>query len=147
MPAGDLVVNDWEIELRATLMGGSTVYAIDRARGAIGGLFDVVVKQPETDYAHAAGAFVGDSFAAARTLTVALELGGTAVEAGDGVEVMQTTWAPSSTDLPLYFKVPGFGKRYVNGRPAGLVVDYKNADFGLIPMLASFRITDPTIYT
>lgn len=148
MPAGDLVVADWTLELRATLMGDGTNYEIDRRRGAIGGLLDSVVKQPESEFAHADGSFAADGFNAARTATFALVVfGATPTAVGDNLETMLTVWGPSTTDLPLYFQVPGFGKRYVNGRPLGLEVDYSTPDFGLIPILASFRITDPTIYT
>ena len=148
MPAGDLVVDDWTFELRTTLMGDGTDFDIDRQRGAIGGLFDTSVKYAETDYAHADGAFIGGSFAAARTATFSLIVNGSsATVAGDNLETMSATWAPATEELPLYFQMPGFGKRYVMGWPLGFTVDYSTPDFGLIPILASFRITDPTIYT
>ena len=130
-------------------MGDGTSYEIDRRRGAIGGLLGSVPKYAETSYAHAAGSFVGESFEAERTATFALTVhGATATAAGDNLETMLTVWSPSSTAaLPLYFQMPGFGKRYVNGRPLGLSVDYTTPDYALIPIIASFRITDPTIYT
>lgn len=148
MPAGDLITGSWQFELRTTLMGDGTNYGIDRLRGAIRGLVDVAVKESESEYAHDDGSFAGDGHQASRMATFALEvIGSTATAAGDNVETMRTVWAPSTTDLPLYFQLPGFGKRYVNGRPRGLIADYSTADFGVIPILASFRITDPTIYT
>lgn len=148
MPADLSVVADWTFALRSTLMGDGTAYGIDRRRGAISGLFDTLVKQPEIEYAHAPGAFAAEGYAAARTVTFALVVeGGTPTATGDGLEVMQTVWAPSTTDLSLTFQMPGFGRRFVNGRPLGIVVDYSTPDFGLIPVLASFRITDPAIYT
>lgn len=142
MPAGALVVADWQLELRTTLMGATTDYVIDKDAGGIGGLLDVAVQMPETDYAHAAGSFAGDGFAAARTATVPLVLTGFAA-----LSTMQTVWAPSTSDLSLTFQLPNIGKRYVNGRPLGLVADVSQAAHGSIRMLASFRITDPTIYT
>lgn len=148
MPAGDLVVSDLQLELRALLMGYGTSLHLDIQRGAVGGLFDTPVKQTETDYAHAAGSFAGDSFMAARTATVALLVTGSTMAAvGDRIELLHTAWAPSDTDLPLYFQWPGFGKRYVNGRPLGITVDYSAPLLRRVPVLASFRITDPTIYT
>lgn len=142
MPAGDLVVADWQLELRTTLMGATTDYVIDKDAGGVGGLLDVSVAMSETEYAHADGAFAGDAFSAARTATVPLVLDGfTALTA------MQAVWAPSLTDLPLHFQLPDIGKRYVNGRPLGLVADLTMAAGGTIRVLASFRITDPTIYT
>lgn len=147
MAAGDLITGDWEIELRGVLMGGDTDYPIDRSRGSIGGLLDDLIDIIETPFAHASGSFVGQSRSAARTATFAIEMCGTAVESGDGLEVMRTVWASSSEAIPLYFQVPGFGKQYVNGWPGGIVVEYTTPDFGVIPIIASFRITDPTIYT
>jgi hypothetical protein len=142
MPAGDLVVSDGQLELRTTLMGTGTDYVIDRDAGGVSGLLAVVVKQTETEYAHADGSFVGDAFEASRDLTVALLLDGFAA-----VETMRTVWAPSSTNLELWFQLPDIGKRYVVGRPVGFVPDLALGFMGSIPALASFRITDPTIYT
>jgi hypothetical protein len=142
MPAGDLITQPWQLELRATLMGAGTDVVIDRERGAVGGLFDIEAKQAETEYAHAPGSFSGDSFEAARTVTVALALDGFAA-----LSTMRATWAPSSADLELWFQLPDIGKGYVVGRPIGLVVDSETAAFGLLSALASFRITDPTIHT
>lgn len=149
MPAGDLVVADWTFELRGVLMGDGTNYEIDRERGAIGGLLGAAPKYAETSYGHARGSFIGESFEAERTATFALAVhGATEIAAGDNLEAMLTVWSPDSTaELPLYFQLPGFGKRYVNGWPLGLAVSYTTPDFGLIPVIASFRITDPTIYT
>lgn len=147
MAAGDLVTTAWQFELRTLLHGEGTSYVIERS-GAIRGLVGVGTNMPETEYAHAAGSFAGDAFESARTATFAMEIEGTsATDAGTKYIAMRTAWAPSSSNLPLYFNLPGWGKRYVNGRPLGLVEDMRTADFGLIPVLASFRITDPTIYT
>lgn len=142
MAAGDLVVADWQLELRTTLMGATTDYVIDRDAGGVGGLLDVAVKMPETDYAHADGSFAAEGYQAARTITVPLVLDGFAA-----LSTMQTVWAPSTTDLPLYFRIPDIGKKYVNGRPLGLVADTALAAMGAIRVLCSFRATDPTIYT
>lgn len=149
MPAGDLVVADWTFELRATLMGDGTNYEIDRRRGAIGGLFDQLAKYAESDYGHADGTFIGETFRAARTATFALVVhGATELAAGDNLETMLTVWDTNTTaEQRLYFQTPGFGKRYVTGWPLGIIVDYTSPDYAVIPILASFRITDPTIRT
>lgn len=148
MPAGDLVTGNWQVELRGVLMGDSTSYDIDRRRGAIGGLFDQAVTFAETPYAHADGAFIGESFAGPRTVSVALEVvGATEAAAGTNLATMRTTWAAGAVEEQLWFQVPGIGKGYVVGWPAGLVVDYTTPDFGLIPCMASFRLADPTVYT
>lgn len=146
MPAGDLVVSDYQLELRGTLMGAGTDYVIDVDRGALGGLFDSVVAEVETEYLHAAGSYIGDEFEAARTATAAIViLGTTPAIASAGMMTMRTTWAPSTTDQQLWFQVPGVGKKYVVGRPRGIVVDHARVDSGAIPILATFRISDPVI--
>lgn len=149
MAAGDLVTADYQIELRTTLMGAATDYPISRNRGSISGLIDVSVKQAETPFAHADGSFVGgQAYQEARTATFSLLVqGDTESDVGDNLETMRTVWAPASAALPLYFQLPGFGKRYVNGWPLGFVPDMDNMKFKIVPILASFRITDPTIYT
>lgn len=141
MAAGDLVVSDYQLELRTTLMGASTSYVIDRDAGGLGGLLDITVVMPETEYGHADGSFAGDAYQASRTATVPLVLDDFAA-----LSTMRTVWAPSSTDLPLHFRVPSIGKKYVNGRPLGFVTDMGQAAMGAIRILASFRITDPTIH-
>lgn len=149
MAAGDLISNDYEIELRTTLMGGDTTnFPIDYERGSLSGLVDVVTSQAETPFAHADGSYIGESRDAARTVTIAIVVeGSTATATGDNLETMRTVWAPASAAIPLYFQLPGFGKQYVNGWPLGITADIRNLPFGHVPILASFRITDPTIYT
>jgi hypothetical protein len=147
MPAGDLVTGPWQFELNALLLGDGTPYDIDR-RGGVRGLVGSSIDMPETRYAHADGSFLADATEGPRTATFSIEIAGTDEDdAGTKYIALRTAWAKSSTDLPLYFNLPGWGKRYVNGRPVGLTEDLSTADFGLIPVLASFRISDPTIYT
>jgi hypothetical protein len=148
MAAGDLVVDDLQVELRATLMGKGTHYRLDVRRGSVGGLFDIATKSSETAWAHADGSFVGEVFQAARTVTVALIVTGATQDAVAGrVATLRTAWAPSHDDLPLWFKWPHFGKGYVVGRPIGLTVDYSRPLVRAVPVLGSFRVTDPTIHT
>lgn len=148
MPAGDLVTLNRQIELRATLMGTNSDVPIDGDRGGVEGLLSYVVKQTETEYGHADGAFAGDAYEGPRTVTAALlAIGTTAAAAGAAVSSLRSVWAKSDTDLPLWFQVEGFGKGYVMGRPLGItpVESYFGTD--TIPVLAMFRITDPTVYT
>lgn len=148
MPAGDLVVADGQLELRTTLMGAGTIYGIDRDGGAVSGLLSSVAKYAESEYLHADGSFVGDQFQAARTATVALKIQGATVAATwAGLSAMRSVWAPDATaEIPLYFRWPSLGKQYVNGWPLGIVEDISMSEFKLIRVLASFRITDPTIH-
>lgn len=146
MAAGDLVVADWQVELRTTLMGATTAIEIDRTRGGISGLFDEAVELPESAYVHAPGSFIGMAREGARTATFALEITGTATTALTALETMRTVWKAGTAVEPLHFRVPGYGKSYVNGWPAGVIADTTTMDFGVISLLATFRITDPTIY-
>lgn len=148
MAAGDLVVDDLQLELSGLLMGKATNFHLDRRRGAVSGLFDTTAKMAETDFAHVAGSFAADAYPAARTATAALLVtGDTMAAVGDRIEALLAAWAPSSTDLEMWFQWPGFGKRYVIGRPLGVVADYSEPLLRRVPAFCTFRITDPTIYT
>lgn len=147
MPAGDLVTANRQIELRATLHGTDSGFPIDGDRGGVEGLFSYVVKQAETEYGHADGSFAGDAYEGPRTVTAALlAIGTTAAAAGSALVTLRTVWAKSDTDLPLWFQVEGFGKGYVLGRPLGITPDESYFGTDTIPVLAMFRITDPTIH-
>lgn len=150
MAAGDLVVAPYQFELRTTLMGDGTIYGLDRSGGGVSGLFDDPAKFAETEYLHADGSFIGEQHNGARTASLALKIqGDTETATWAGLSAMRTIWAPDATAaVPLYFQFPSIGKKYVNGWPLGLVgVDISMAVFKQIRVLASFRITDPTIYT
>lgn len=150
MPAGDLVVADFQVELRATLHGAGTDIAIDRRRGGIVGLLDRTAKMAETEYAHSDGSFVGDVLRASRSATFNFRISGvSAAAAGALVEDLWTVWDPTGTaEEPLHFRLPGIGHRYVMGYPLGLLdVDTTEQVYGVVPFAALFRITDPTIYT
>lgn len=148
MPAGDLISLDRQIELETTLMGTGTDFIIDGDAGAVSGLFAYLTKMAETEYAHADGSFVGDVHEAARDVTAALlATGTTAALAGTALATMRSVWAKSSTDQQLWFQVDGIGKGYVVGRAQGLTPDESWFGTDTIPLLARFRITDPTIYT
>lgn len=149
MAAGDLVVADYQLELRSVLMGaGSDDYIIDRDRGGLTGFIDPVVELVETEYAHEKGSFVGTARTPARTGQAALVVVGTSdTDCGTNLAALRATWAPSSSAVPLYFQIPGFGKSYVMGHPLGFTAQMGNLSSAAVPILASFRITDPTIYT
>ena len=131
-------------------MGDGTIYGLDRDGGGVSGLFDQAAKFAETEYGHTDGSFIGEQFSGSRSLSLAIKIqGATETATWAGLSAMQTTWAPNATaDVPLYFQFPSIGKKYVNGWPLGLAgVDISMAVFKQIRVLASFRITDPTIYT
>jgi hypothetical protein len=149
MPAGDLITQDGQIELLATLMGDGTLFKIDRLRGGVRGFRGGEMSLTETEYAHAPGSFVGQTRRPARTVTVALNIKGTTVAATSAnVDAMDALWNTELSDpVPLYVRLPGMTKSYVSGVPAGIVIEEDQVVFKHVPALASFRVTDPTIYT
>ena len=151
MPAGDLVVQEGQIELAATLMGAGTDVIIHRTRGGVRGLRGGDMKLTESDYAHADGSFAGEVFRASKTITVALLITGATVAATNAnVDAMDALWNRSTTaDEPLYVWLPGMSsKRYVIGRPLGIVFEEEQQVLKHVPALAMFRLGDDlTVYT
>lgn len=139
MPAGDLVVADWTGEIRSTLLP-----SFDR-NSAILGLGNLV-KNQDVDLTAGAGSYGGTDRAASRIITIPVILKGTASSVGSAFKTLNdTTWALSTTDIPLHLQLPGIGKFYVNGRPRGVGEDLSNAGEGLIRCLLTFVALDPTI--
>ena len=148
MPAGDLVTGPWQFELQGLKFGDGTAFNIERRSGAVTGLVGTSIRLPETDYAHADGSFIGEVTEGPRTAVFSIEVEGADGDAaGTSFMSLRAAFGKTSATVPLYFNLPGWGKRYVNGRPAGVVEDMRTADFGLIYADCSFRITDPVIRT
>ena len=148
MPAGDLVIRDYQFEVRATLFGFGTDMNLDGPRMGLRGFGLPDIKSTDTPYAHADGSFAGDDFLASRVLSLPFKI----VKANESdafaaLATANTAWAPSSTDIPLYFRLPSWGKKYVNGRPRGLVEDLSDVRRGVISILCTFICPDPTIHT
>ena len=154
MPAGDLVTQNYQMELRATLMGrGADVHFNDEG-GGVTGLFDDRAEAVETPYLHASGSFVGGVRQPSRLVVASLLVVGETEDAvGNTVVALRTAWAKDATEPPpevaLWFQWPGFGKRYVRGHPLGLVVpDFTKAlILRRVPVVGEFLLSDPTIYT
>lgn len=149
MPAGDQISEDFQWELRATLMGPGTVVKAHRRKGGIVGLLDTPGRAAETEYAHADGSFIGEASRPPRTATFNLIISAsTAAAAGTALAAQEAVWEPGSATEPLYFRFPGIGKKYVNGWPLGIIdVDTTEFVFGVVTFAALFRITDPVIHT
>lgn len=122
MPAGDLVINNYTLELRTTLMGAGTVYELARQR-PFTGLGVPRVKDKDLSWSDRDGSYGGRDRSDVRVVTVAYDILDTPAVALGALKVLHTVWAVSTTDVPLYIKLPGFGKFYVNGRPRGLTDD------------------------
>lgn len=147
MPAGDLVLGDYQFELRATLFGFGTDMNLDGPRLGISGFGLPDFKSSDTPYGHADGSYAGDDYLASRILTLPFKIvKATEADAWAALATASTAWSPSMTDIPLYFQLPNWGKKYVNGRPRGLVEDTRLAQLGVIPILCTFFCPDPTIH-
>lgn len=121
MPAGDLVVADYQLELRALLMGAGTVYGIGPRPASIEGLGLPPVKTADMDFVHSDGAYGARDTRGVRVVSVPIVIRQTsAANAMTALDTLKTAWDISTVDLPMYFRLPGWGKRYVNGRPRGL---------------------------
>lgn len=144
MPAGDLVVADWQVEVRALLTGAGTSYPLGEE--GIDGLGEPEAKTHDVDLGHAMGAYLGRDYAARRTITIPyLVEGTTPANAGTLFVSLRTAWATSETDIPLHLRLPGFGKLLVNGRPRGLLCDASKQKHSLIRAFATFVCGDPTM--
>lgn len=148
MAAGDLVVSDFQFELRTTLFGFGTDINLDD-RVPIRGLGVPNATTADTPYRHADGAFASDDHSAARTLSLPFKIvKSTTAAAFAALATANTAWSPAINDLPLYFRLPSWGKVYVNGRPRGLAENlalvYREP--AEVPILCTFFCPDPTIH-
>ena len=113
MAAGDLVVSDYQAELRTTLMGASTDYvftAIDVPPAPI-----VTNDLPKLlDH----GKFQGSHYKGPIVVTLTMEVTGT-TEANlrANLDTLETAWAVASSDITFVLRLPTWGKRSLSGRP------------------------------
>lgn len=147
MPAGDLITEDWQAELRATLTGKGTLYGFDE-QGITG--LGVTVKSSDLPRQHAAGSYRGRDYADDHIVTIPYVISvntGTDAEkaeaAGAAWVDLTELWAPSeSTDEELHLQLPGIGHVFFTGRPRGLVDDLRLLRVGVVRALATF-FADP----
>lgn len=144
MAAGDLVTDDYHLELRGRLMGPGTPFHWD---GPWGGFGFAAVKTADVELDQAAGVVAGRDYLAARVLTFPIGFGG-----GDSAAAMVLfrqllqAWAPSkATDLEIWGQLPGWGRFQALGRPRGLVEDLASLKSGEGRALATFQVSDAEI--
>lgn len=149
MAAGDLVVADYQIELRATLMGDGSNYPLDfDQRQQWMPLGEGSTKTADVELLHANGSYGSDDFDGPLVFNFPFIIDATTHATAEtrAKTLRETVWATSSTDIPLYQKLPGIGKFYVMGRPRKPYVENRSeAQFGTIRVLATFVALDPTI--
>lgn len=144
MPAGDLITADYQIELRSTLMGAGTVY---RLRG-FSGLGEPPVRARDVELFGQDGSVAAPDYRGPRVIIVELAIRGSSTAAAfTALDTLETAWAPSTTDIPLFWQLPGMGKVSVNGRPRGLEVELDDSALfaGVIFCVGEFHALDPTI--
>lgn len=146
MAAGDLITDDYHLELRGRLMGPGTRF--DWAPPGWQGLGLPAWKTTDVDLEQGPGSFLGRDYLAARLLTFPVVWGGHGAEdVMLDLSDLVDTWAPSrSVDLELWGKLPGWGRFFVVGRPRGLVEDLSGLKSGEGAALLTFLAGDPTIY-
>ena len=144
MPAGDLITADWQIELRTTLMGAGTNYEFDPA--GLAGFGVPPVKDADVDLDGAHGSYASQDFNGPRVITVSFDIAQTTAAAAlTRLKELNVVWAPSTVDLPCHFRLPGWGRFSVVGRPRGLDEKLGQAEFGRVLAMATFVANDPTI--
>lgn len=143
MPAGDLLTNDDQVEIRSTLTGYGTPWLIDIVN--MQGLGVPNAKARDVDLGHAHGTYLGRDYTGPRIITIPYVLRGTPATVGADFLTLCDLWESSETDIALHLQLAGFGHLSCNGRPRGLVDDLSALNFGAVRALATFVCGDPTL--
>lgn len=142
---GDLVVADYQIELRGKLHGPTT--DIDTGEGGWTGLGNPGAKQSKYEIDGDDGAFLGRQYLASRILTFPLVWHGTsAADVMLELSALCVAWSPrAAVDVRLYAQLPGWGRFYVTGKPLGISEDLTMLKSGEAAGLAQFEAGRPVI--
>lgn len=146
MPAGDLVVANYQLELRGLLMGKDSSY---RLTGPVEGLGRAPTKSADEPLDQQAGSVGGPDHPDVRIITVPLGIRAASDAAAVALlDSLMTAWAEAAAAIPLYFRWPHWGKFHFNGFPRGLVDSAPDLPVAnTIDVLATFMALDPTRYT
>ena len=140
MAAGDLITDDYQVELRGTLWGDRVTSWV---QAQIGGLLVPSVRSQDVPLDHRDGSVGGLDTLGPRIVTIPMLL--------DGSVLLDTIeqWLPSRySDIPLHLRLPIFGHISMMGRSRGLVESVMSLDDGgTIAVLARFEALTPTITT
>lgn len=139
MPEGDLITEDWQVEIRGLLLGAGTRFQIqdlERIEGQ-------TVKTADVDL-YGDGAYAGTDRRAAReiVLKVVLEADDT-----DGLDLMLDQFALAwniGGDVELHWQLAGMHK-YVTGRTRDWIVNARQRHAGIAEIAAEFFAGDPTV--
>lgn len=143
MPAGDLIVDDYQVEWDATLHGRGTPYGIGKP--GITGLGVPATKTTDVNLDGAPGAYGGRDYPGVRVITIPFHIEAEPAAAGIHFRNLATLWVPTPDDRELHIRLPGFGHIKVSGRPRGFFDDLSLMSIGIIEAFATFWCGDPTI--
>lgn len=146
MPAGDLLTNDYQLELRGLLMGYGTDYQI--GEGGIRGLGSPGAKVRQVNLEGGDGSYAATDLLTEIVLTVPLViLGDDAADAVDLFDALNVAWAPGG-DVELHGQLPGWGHWSIEGRsrPVPGDADLSRLKQGVIEVLYEFHALDPNTF-
>lgn len=144
MPAGDLVTDDYHLEVQGLLHGPTTRF---HWTGPWTGLGLPAPKTNDVDLDDADGSYPGRDRLTSRVLTFPVGFGGTTPAAVmDDLRTLSEAWTTVAVgQVELHAQLPGWGHFYVVGRPRGLVEDLTNLKGGEGLALLTFHALDPEI--
>lgn len=146
MAAGDLVVDDWQIEYSGLLLGGDTSYAWV---GDTVGTMPPVRTSRQTRLRQD-GAYAGDSFLGIRTLRFTFEVYESDADTFDTtIQSLVEAFSPAGMK-PLYIQKPGFAlgrKVFINAEPVRMQVPGNLEHYHRIPVVTvELECADPLWY-
>lgn len=142
MPAGDLLTDDYQVELRGLLMGVGTIYQIGEE--GIDGLGNPKAKTADADLDGQHGAFGSPDYMDVRVILIPLTiLEDSAADAFNALKLLSIAWEPVVEDVQLHLQLPGWGHIYFLGRPRSLDADTRYVKAGEVACIAEFHALDP----
>lgn len=145
MAEGDLVVEDFHLEVRGKLHGPGTGLDWDQDAGGWTGLGHPGTKPGDFDLSAADGVYQSGDFLTERTLTFPVVWHGTQAEVWDELAELTAAWTVSDEPIRLYAQLPGWGRWYVEGMTRGIAEDMSRIASGEGAGLLTFVAGSPTI--
>ena len=145
MAAGDLITQNYQIELRTTLIGASTNYPIRNLDG-VSAVVPIIRK--DLPKLLVDGVFQGTHTYGSRVVTVTMDVvGTTAANLETRMVTLETAWAKATSDIFFCIQLGGVKKR-CSGRVIGFDRPPLNpteaVNFRCIGVRAQFEAGDPT---
>lgn len=142
MPAGDLVQEDWQAEVRGVLLGkGAPTFRI--RKGGWPDIYADAVKTADLELL-GDGDYPGVDFTAAKVLVWGFIIYGTQSAMQAAIDTFRSTVWTLGDDTRLDFQLGGV-HAYLMGRTRRILVDERRRRSGAIEIDAEFKASDPTI--